>query len=43
MFLLGVGPLDLDGIAISHRHLDHYMDWEYILVRMVRKGALAVE
>lgn len=43
MFLLGIDPSDLDGIIISHRHLDHYQDWEYILVRMVRKGALAVE
>ena len=43
MFWLGIDPLNLDGIIISHRHLDHYMDWEYMLVRMVRKGALAVE
>lgn len=43
MFRLGIDPLDIDGIVISHRHLDHYMDWEYLLVRMVRKGSLAVE
>lgn len=39
MFRIGADPQDLDGVIITHRHVDHFADWEFVLARMARKAA----
>ena len=40
---LAVDARDLDAVIISHRHVDHYADWEFVVARMTGKGPVVLE